>query len=138
MISNSLNTSDLQACVEAACRHAMAEAPRESCGLILCSPGSLRSGYTYHPMDNIAADPCKGFKMNMDMFGSLLAEKTVFAVVHSHPDGSNEPSESDIYAQAAMQLPWLIIPLNPQGEAQTPRWLDEDGSALFRTGEDHG
>lgn len=79
--------------------HAKAEHPRESCGVIV--------GKEYIPCKNIAADDAQFEIDPMDLVG---AEKKggIRAYVHSHPDGSTEPSMPDRVQMNLHGLPWVI------------------------------
>lgn len=88
--------------------HAKAEYPRESCGLIVIRKGKER----YWPCRNLSTetDPVK-VNFHMHHEDSVAAEESgdVVAVVHSHPNGSPLPSQADLVACEASELPWVII-----------------------------
>ncbi|WP_034609574.1 C40 family peptidase [Desulfovibrio aminophilus] len=88
--------------------HAEAEFPRESCGLVV--------GGAYLPMDNLAQDPESEFAMPPE----ALLRPGIQAVVHSHPAGPDCPSEADMAQQIASGLPWGIVTVCPDGEAEGP------------------
>ena len=85
--------------------HALAEAPRESCGLILDD--------AYVPCRNIADDPVGSFQI--DGATMVLARQSgrLRAVVHSHPDGPACPTRTDMAYQAEGEIPWGIVALSP-------------------------
>jgi proteasome lid subunit RPN8/RPN11 len=85
--------------------HARAEAPRESCGLIL--------GDDYVRCRNVADDPVRSFEI--DGATMVLARQSgrLRAVIHSHPDGPACPTRTDMAYQAEGEIPWGIVALNP-------------------------
>jgi proteasome lid subunit RPN8/RPN11 len=85
--------------VDAAARaHALAEFPRESCGIVV--------GGIYVAIPNVAADPVKDFEMPIDTW---VAHGEVQGVIHSHgPNFKLAPSASDMQHQIASNLPWGI------------------------------
>lgn len=94
--------------IRAMMEHAEEEYPRESCGLV------VRDAYLR--VDNLAADPESDFSMPR---GALLLPG-VQAVVHSHPAGPDCPSEADMAQQIASGLPWGIVTVCPEAEAEGP------------------
>lgn len=88
----------------AATRHARAEFPDESCGLIV--------GDSYWACPNDAKDPSRDFKIDALVLAAAENLGELAAVVHSHPNGPNCPSGTDITMQARGDLPWVIIPLD--------------------------
>lgn len=95
-------------------RHARAEYPRESCGLMIND--------VYIPCRNIAEDPTKDFVI--DPKDRLKAEKTgqIRAVIHSHPGGPMFPSESDMTGQIASGVAWAIIGLDEDRMSEPFVW----------------
>lgn len=106
---------------KAAQAHALAEWPKESCGVV-------RNG-VYVPIMNIAENPEDGFVMPDDTF-IVGAE----AVIHSHdatqielpsglklPRHPHWPSSDDMAHQIETDVPWGIISTNGQ-EASTILW----------------
>lgn len=85
---------------EAARVHAMAEYPNESCGAVTATG--------YQPLVNHSTTPTKAFDCN-EAIAPLLAAGELLALVHSHPDGPESPSEGDMAQQAAMDIPWGIV-----------------------------
>lgn len=79
--------------------HAKAEYPREACGVII--------GKEYIPCKNIAADDAQFEIDPMDLVGAEKEGK-ILAYVHSHPDGSAEPSMPDRVQMNLHGLPWVI------------------------------
>jgi proteasome lid subunit RPN8/RPN11 len=92
--------------------HAIAEYPREACGLIAVVKGKQR----YLPCRNIAESHNENFVLHpMDY---VMAEDMgeVMALVHSHPDTNNRPSEADRVMLSRGTMPWIIVSVNAQGE----------------------
>ena len=79
--------------------HALAEYPRESCGVIV--------GKEYIPCKNIAADAAQFEICPVDLIGASNEGK-IKAYVHSHPDGSTNPSQPDKVQMNLHGLPWII------------------------------
>lgn len=84
--------------IRAAMRHAEQEYPNESCGVV--------TAQGYVPAMNIAGDPKTDFAIDEKWFD----EQNALAVLHSHPDGNEYPSESDMRGQLSTDIPWGIIP----------------------------
>lgn len=97
--------------LDAARAHAVAEYPRESCGLIVAE--------AYRPCVNSASEPEKDFRISendlLDVGAGLQA------VLHSHPDGEGIPSAADMRGQMDSGVPWGIIACTGK-EAQSPVW----------------
>jgi cell wall-associated NlpC family hydrolase len=89
--------------------HALAEAPRESCGLLLADPQD-GAGY-YLPARNLAGADAGRDAFKLDPQAWLDAEEIgrVVAVVHSHPNASANPSMADRVMCERSGLPWLIV-----------------------------
>lgn len=87
--------------------HAAAEYPNECCGLIVKVAGSVR----YMQCRNIADEPDQRDRFVIDPAQYAEAEDAgeILAVVHSHPDASANPSESDRVMCEESGLPWLIM-----------------------------
>lgn len=79
--------------------HANRDYPRESCGVII--------GKEYIPCKNVAADDAQFEIDPIDLVGAGKEGK-VLAYVHSHPDGSCEPSMPDRVQMNLHGLPWVI------------------------------
>ena len=73
--------------------------PRESCGVIV--------GKEYIPCKNVAADDAQFEIDPIDLVGAEKEGK-ILAYVHSHPDGSCEPSMPDRVQMNLHGLPWTI------------------------------
>jgi len=75
----------------AAIAHALAEYPRESCGLVVVVKGRER----YWPCRNVATTPSDHFVMNEKDYAAADDAGEVTMLVHSHPDAHAQPSEAD-------------------------------------------
>jgi proteasome lid subunit RPN8/RPN11 len=116
---------------EAIRQHALAEYPKESCGLVVEEDGGVR----YLPCENIAADPTKEFEIASDITLKWMQRVALKACVHSHPDGPAHPSFKDEAQQIASGVPWGIVPIlainrtdpQPTEEDPTPvgEWNDK-------------
>lgn len=79
--------------------HALAEYPRESCGVIV--------NKEYVPCKNISPDDAQFEICPIDLVGASNEGK-ITAYVHSHPDGNCEPSMPDRVQMNLHGLPWVI------------------------------
>ena len=79
--------------------HAIADYPREACGVIV--------GKEYIPCANVAADDAQFEIDPIDLVGASK-EGEIRAYVHSHPDGSCQPSMPDKVQMNLHGKPWII------------------------------
>ena len=84
--------------------HALADYPREACGLIV----NIESKQQYVPCRNVAEDG-RDFYLPAEDYAAAEDKGTVLAVVHSHIDRDAQPSEQDLVSCEATGLPWHIV-----------------------------
>lgn len=84
--------------------HFKKEYPREGCGILAVVKGKKQ----WFPCTNIAK---KGddFIIDSKEYLKLLRTTDIIAIVHSHPDGTKEPSETDIKYCNALGIPYYIF-----------------------------
>ena len=78
--------------------------PEEGCGIILNVRGKLK----WVPCENTAEDKLNTFKIASKDFVASSMSGDIFAIVHSHPNESPEPSEGDKKASNFLQIPYHI------------------------------
>ena len=99
-------------------KHALREAPRESCGLVVVIKGRER----YWPCRNIATDE-DIFILDPEDYAMADDAGEIVAVVHSHPECQPEASMADRAAmEASVSLPSSV---------HEPRWA-RNSSCLIR------
>lgn len=91
--------------VEELSKHAVEAYPQESVGVILTDG-------TYRRLTNTALEPEKFACWNTKEFDPLYLTGQVRALVHSHPDGPNCPSGSDMKSQVHLDVPFVIVSTN--------------------------
>jgi proteasome lid subunit RPN8/RPN11 len=77
--------------------HARAEAPRECCGLLIASGGTIEAAL---PVENRAADPHRRYEIDPRDYLALVkrlrgSDDQVIGGYHSHPRSMPEPSATD-------------------------------------------
>lgn len=109
-------TPQLRAAIEA---HAINAYPKEACGLIVAGE--------YRPCFNYAVDPTTTFHIAPEDL--IAAGEDLEAIVHSHPDGPDHPSEEDMRSQMTTDVPWIIAPVYEGGVPKLVMWGDSLPSA---------
>lgn len=94
--------------------HALADYPRESCGLVAVVKGRER----YIPCRNIAQTASEHFILHPEDYANADEQGAIVAVVHSHPDVPARPSEDDKVACEGSGLPWLIVAVSAEGDGE--------------------
>lgn len=85
--------------------HAVAEYPRECCGLIVATAG----GEAYVACRNAAATPSEHFRLPAEDYAYAEDQGELVAVVHSHPNAPASPSDADRVECEKHGLPWHIV-----------------------------
>lgn len=85
-------------------KHFEKEYPREGCGIIAIVKGKK----VWFPCQNVAEDDSDFILSSKDYF-AIYKKADIFAIVHSHPDSSSEPSENDINYCNAIGIPYYIF-----------------------------
>lgn len=108
--------------------------PEESCGVVLRRKDGTAF---YYPMQNIAEDPLKSFRIDESKLAPIM--ESVIAVVHSHPNGPDCPSETDMRQQLALGVPFGIVTTDGVGCFEPFFWGDGTPKApLIGRGFRHG
>lgn len=89
-------------------RHAYAQTPQESCGLVVND--------RYFPCRNIALEPRENFVIDPVDYARAMHFGPIEGVVHSHPKGT-PISDHDRKACKQTKLPWYIY------SVPTQEWL---------------
>jgi len=85
--------------------HAIAEYPREACGLVVLTKTRAER---YIPCRNTAPGT-DHFSLAAEDYAAAEDEGRVVALVHSHPDAPARPSAADLVACEASGVPWVIV-----------------------------
>jgi proteasome lid subunit RPN8/RPN11 len=110
--------------IEAAVQqHAIAEYPREACGLLVVVKGKQR----YVPCRNIAESHNENFVLHPEDYANAEDLGEIVGVVHSHQDMPNRPSEADRVMCSRGEVPWFIVSVNAQGECSDIARYEPDG-----------
>lgn len=93
--------------------HALAEYPRECCGLIVSRDGVE----TYLPCRNAAATPSEQFVIPGEDYARAEDSGEIVTLVHSHPGAPARPSAADkAMCEASGIAGWIIVSLGVQGD----------------------
>lgn len=96
-------------------RHALADYPREACGLILAAGDKQK----YVRCRN-AAENGQDFKLPAEDYATAEDQGQVLAVVHSHIDRDAQPTEADLVSCEATGLPWHIVAVGQDAGEDAP------------------
>ncbi len=94
--------------------HMAAAYPREGCGLVVDG--------RFVPVENVAEEADE-FAMPAD---TVLRYPRIDAVIHSHPDGPDCPSEADMRGQLAMDVPWGLCTVSADKDVSRPWYWGAD------------
>lgn len=100
----------IDAIKEEALAHALRDAPREACGLVVIVKGRER----YVPCRNLATGD-NHFELVPEDYADAEDLGEVVGVIHSHPNGGCNPSEADQVSCERSGLEWHIVGL-PSGQ----------------------
>lgn len=81
--------------------------PAEACGLIYLVRGKPR----LMVCANMASNPTQEFEIGPVQFAEAEDMGDVVGVVHSHPEGTGQPSAFDLHSHRASGLSWWIVGL---------------------------
>ena len=84
--------------------HFEKEYPIEGCGII----GIVKGKKKWFPCENVAED-LNDFILSSDDWMKVKKQADILAVVHSHPDETNEASQHDINCCNALGVPYYIF-----------------------------
>ena len=108
--------------------HAREEAPKECCGLIAASEGTVIG---VHRATNAADAPRYRFEIDRQELYDLTQElgDDLDAIYHSHPRTAPEPSLTDIeFAKLWPGITWIIVGY-AESDPQVRAWLIDGGEA---------
>jgi proteasome lid subunit RPN8/RPN11 len=97
--------------IEEMLEHLSNEYPKEGCGIILNRRGKLE----WVPCKNVSQTPEETFEFDAREYTRVQLKGDIHAIVHSHPDTTSEPSESDRRASDFLGIPYYIFSI-PDGE----------------------
>ncbi|MDR8400119.1 C40 family peptidase [Paraburkholderia sp. USG1] len=93
--------------------HALAEHPREACGLVVVQDGHE----TYVRCRNVASTPSEHFVMSAEDYARAEDLGEIVAVVHSHPGAPARPSAADVaMCEQSGVARWAIVSLGVQAD----------------------
>ena len=117
-------------------RFLMADARREPsqecCGLLAGRDGVITHAY---PARNAASDPATRYEIAPEELFRIMREirgvgLQLLGIYHSHPNGANEPSPTDIQRAYYPDAAYLIVSPQPDAEAPVRAFSIRDGDVL--------
>ena len=117
-------------------RFLMADARREPsqecCGLLAGRDGVITHAY---PARNAASDPATRYEIAPEELFRIMREirgvgLQLLGIYHSHPNGANEPSRTDIARAYYPDAAYLIVSPQPDAEAPVRAFSIRDGDVL--------
>ena len=99
-------------------RHALADYPREACGLIIANGDKQR----YIACRN-TAEHGQDFRLPAEDYAAAEEQGQVLAVVHSHIGRDAQPSEADLVSCEATGLPCHIVAVGQDAGEDAPKIL---------------
>jgi proteasome lid subunit RPN8/RPN11 len=108
--------------------HALADAPREACGVI---GGTGERAERVVALPNVSSDPAHFYQLDTDSLDrsvrSLRADgASLLAIYHSHPRGEAIPSPTDVEQAPPLAVAHLIVGLR-HTQARLAAWRIHDG-----------
>ncbi|TEA79842.1 C40 family peptidase [Allopusillimonas ginsengisoli] len=98
--------------------HALADYPRECCGLITAQGDKQ----VYVPCRNIATDD-QDFALAADDYAKAEDRGQVLSIIHSHIDRDPLPTDADLVSCEATGLPWHVVAVGQDAGEPAPRIL---------------
>lgn len=102
--------------IEAINAHAVAEFPREACGVVCVVKGRER----YIACTNIAKKQDDNFTIKPSDYADAEDSGEIIAIVHSHPKVTAKATQADLVGCEESGLPWHIVPVSVPDDAETP------------------
>lgn len=84
--------------------HFEAEYPKEGCGILAVQKGKPK----WFPCTNIA-EADEEFILDSTEYLKIHRTSDIVGIIHSHPDGTSEASESDISYCNSLGIPYYIF-----------------------------
>lgn len=105
---------------DALLQHARANAPNESCGLLVGRNSEITN---FYPTKNASPTPTTNYEIPpQDLFRTMRqlrnANLDLLAIYHSHPASDNVPSSTDIARAYYPETPYIIV--SPRASAPNP------------------
>ena len=110
--------------------HAQQNPDVEVCGLIGSDTSSNKN---YYPIDNVSSVPGCRFLLDAPQQISAMKkmrdrQQSLFAIVHSHPAASAQPSQLDIDESSYKDAFYIIISLNTEGVLEMRAFTQQQNS----------